>query len=166
MSTMDDIRAHMARQADPVTPAQVAEALELEGTKVRQAMRQAAIQGAGIEALDDGTYSLIPGWKPSRKAAASDTETPPAAAPRAAKAKAKRGPKPRKAAKGTKVREAKAAARPAPVKRTPAAARGETVEIPRVSLNCLVDAVLASEMPITGPVRAALREASSCAARG
>ncbi|MCG2605018.1 MAG: hypothetical protein KBO60_18315 [Achromobacter sp.] len=76
MSTMDDIRAFMARQAGPVTPAQVAEALDIEGKKVRQAMYQAGRQEAGIEALDDGTYSLIPGWKPSREATATNAAAP------------------------------------------------------------------------------------------
>lgn len=82
MSTMDDIRAEMARQGGPVKPADIAELLELERNAVVSAMYQAAKQEAGIQRYDDGTYGLIPGWKPRGAAAAADDDADePAASP-------------------------------------------------------------------------------------
>lgn len=157
MSTMDDIRAFMARQAGPVTPAQVAEGLDIEAKKVRQAMYQAGRQAAGIEALDDGTYSLIPGWKPSREPAA-DTAASPAKALRKAKQPKAKQPKARKA-KATRAPKAEAPKRQAA---TPGS--DSFVRIRRSSLAVLVDAVLAGDVDIKGRLRGALRDASSCAA--
>lgn len=152
MSTMDDIRAYMARQAGPVTPAQVAEALELDGKAVRGAMYQASKQEAGIERLDDGTYSLIPGWKPSRKPAEAE-DAPPAAA------KSTKKPRAAKAKKATK-RAAKHATKAAPAA-APASSRAATVTVARTCLTTLVAAVLDGDAPITGRLRSALREASA-----
>lgn len=164
MSTMDDIRAYMARQAGPVTPAQVAEALELDAKAVRAAMYQASKQEAGIERLDDrqpvqlvgwghGTYSLIPGWKPSRKPAEAEY-APPAA-------RDKKRDKGRRAAKRTIKRTSKAASA-AP----PAPARAATVKVARTCLTTLIAAVLDGDAPITGCLRSALREASAATNQG
>lgn len=79
MSTIDDIRAAMAAAPGPVKPAEIAETLELDPKAVRNAMYQAAAQGAGIEKDDDGSYSLIPGWKPRARGAVE--EAPAAAEP-------------------------------------------------------------------------------------
>lgn len=163
MSTMDDIRAYMARQAGPVTPAQVAEALELDAKAVRGAMYQASKQEAGIERLDDGTYSLIPGWKPSRKPAEAEYAPPTAAEP-AKKPRAARDKKPtkgKKAAKRAIKRTAKAASAAAP-----APARAATVTVARTCLTTLVAAVLDGDAPITGRLRSALREASAATNQG
>ena len=156
MSTMNDIRAHMARQAGPVTATQVAEALDLEAKKVRQAMYQAARQEAGIEALDDGTYSLIPGWKPSREPA-TDTAAAPAKALRKAKQPKAKQPQARKS-KAKRVPKAEAPKRQAA---TPGS--DGFVRIRRSSLAVLVDAVLAGDVDIKDRLRGALRDASSCA---
>lgn len=164
MSTMDDIRAFMARQAGPVTPAQVAEALELDAKAVRGAMYQAANQGAGIERLDSGEYSLIPGWKPTRKPAEAESAPKPAAKPakkpRSGKAKAK-AKKPARAPKAVKRAN----------KATPAAAPASlrldvTVTVARSCLTTLVAAVLDGDAPITGRLRTALREASAATSQG
>ena len=157
MSTMDDIRAYMARQAGPVTPAQVAEALELDAKAVRGAMYQASKQEAGIERLDDGTYLLIPGWKPSRKPAEAEYAPPAAAKPE----KKPRVAKGKKAAKRASKRTAKAAPAAAP---TPS--RATTVTVARSCLTTLVAAVLDGDAPITGRLRSALREASAATSQG
>lgn len=166
MSTMDDIRAFMARQAGPVTPAQVAEGLDLEGKKVRQAMYQAANQAAGIEALDDGTYSLIPGWKPSRKAPSAKAETSTPAAPTKAATK-DRKPAKVKAAEAKKPRTAsKRASKPPRTAAAEAPARTAQVTVPRSCLTTLVAAVLDGDAPITGRLRSALREAAAATSQG
>jgi hypothetical protein len=86
MSLMNDIRAQMGRESGPVTAAQIAEALDHDATKVRNAMYQASKQDAGIERHDDGTYSLVPGWKPGREVASPATAPAPhTAAPARAK---------------------------------------------------------------------------------
>ncbi|PRH82837.1 hypothetical protein [Arenimonas caeni] len=163
MSTMDDIRAFMARQAGPVTPAQVAEALELEGKKVRGAMYQAANQGAGIERLDDGTYSLIPGWKPTCKPAEAESVPTPAAKPAKTPrvAKARKPAKAKKAAKRASKRTTKAAPAAAPTLSLAA-----TATVTRICLTTLVAAVLDGDVPITGRLRSALREASAATSQG
>jgi hypothetical protein len=136
----------------------VAEALELDGKAVRGAMYQASKQEAGIERLDDGTYSLIPGWRPSRKPAEAEYAPPPAAnperKPRAAGAK-----KPAKANKAVK-RATKRTSKASPAA-APAGARAATVTVARTCLTTLVAAVLDGDAPITGRLRSALREASS-----
>ena len=163
MSTMDDIRAYIARQSGPVTPAQVAEALELDGKAVRGAMYQASKQDAGIEKLDDGTYSLIPGWKPSRKPAEAE-DTPPAAAKSTKKPRPGKAKKPAKAKKAAK-RAAKRATKAAPAA-APASSRAATVTVARTCLTTLVAAVLDGDAPITGCLRSALREASAATSQG
>ena len=163
MSTMDDIRAYMARQSGPVTPAQVAEALELDGKAVRGAMYQASKQDAGIERFDDGTYSLIPGWKPSRKPAEAE-DTPPAEAKSTKKPRAAKAKKPAKATKAAK-RAAKRTAKAAPAA-AQASSRAATVTVARTCLTTLVAAVLDGDAPITGRLRSALREASAATSQG
>lgn len=80
MSAIEDIREFMKGAAGPVKPAEVAEALELDPKAVRSAMYQAAAQGAGIEKDDDGSYSLIPNWKPRARGGEVEAEAAPAAA--------------------------------------------------------------------------------------
>lgn len=145
MSTMDDIRAFMAQQAEAVSPAQAAEALGIDKQKARQAMYQAAQQGAGIVAADDGTYLLIPGWKSSRGHTSDATSPRKQATKKTRKAKTKPSAKAREAA----------ATLPS-AKRAAAA----DVQISRQSLSLLLQSALASDAQITGPLRAALREAS------
>jgi hypothetical protein len=178
MSLIADIREHMARQSGPVHPKQVAEALEQELATVRTTMNQASTKGYGIERLDDGTFSLIPGWVPARgpnAAAVPAAAEPPAGKAKApAKGKVRGGGRKAKAIKPAKtkrayVRKPKAAApkampaRKAPARAATAAAAtgGERVSLTRTSLDALVQGVLASETPITPALRSALREATS-----
>lgn len=190
MSLIADIRAQMARESGPVHPKHLAEVLDQDLTTVRNTMNQANTKGYGIERLDDGTFSLIPGWKPGRgpNAAAEPTADTPAAktaavppkdqAPRSTSKKAIAKPKrayvrkaaeakPSKAKNAAKpkrayVRRARTPAQPVSALSRPALkADQEHVFVSRTSLALLVEGVLDGNAPITGALRTALREATS-----
>lgn len=194
MSTIDDIRAAMAAAAGPVKPAEIAETLELDPKAVRSAMYQAAVQGAGIEKDDDGSYSLIPGWKPRARGAESESAADPAPQdaappvrkprkaaenakkPRAARApKAAREPREAVAKKRTprKLKPAPAVRRRAPradgSAATPAVsdapiAHFHTILLPRQTVRLLVAGVLAFGGVLGDELRAAVLEATKEAA--
>ncbi len=67
MSRADEIRSALRQSAEPMFPREVCDALGAEDrrerTLVSASLAAAASQGAGIEKLHDGRYSLIPGWK-------------------------------------------------------------------------------------------------------
>lgn len=168
MSLMHDIRTHMAKAAGPVTPKDVAEALDRDPAVVRNAMYQAHSQGAGIERLDDGTYSLIIGWKPARGAetvsevGAAPDRTGKKKAPKERKAEGKKAAvKPKRAY----VRKVKAPS-PAPAidsTRRPRSGEDELVPVRRGTLRALVHAVLESDRPVTPDLRSALIQLTSVA---
>jgi hypothetical protein len=173
MSLIAEIREHMSRQSGPVHPKQVAEALDQDVAIVRNTMNQANTKGHGIERDDDGTFSLIPGWAPSRgpnavepAAAPAAAAIPAVAAPASSSpAKARTAATPAKAKRGYVRKEKPATERqpttPTQPPRRQASQSAETVQMSRGSLALLVDAVLASDRPITPALRAALRETAS-----
>jgi hypothetical protein len=168
MSLMHDIRTHMTKAAGPVTPKDVAEALDRDPAVVRNAMYQAHTQGAGIERLDDGTYSLIIGWKPARGAEATSESS--AAPDRAGKKKPTKERKAERKKAATKpkrayVRKTRApsAAPAAESSRRATAGEDELVPIRRGTLRALVHAVLDSDQPVTADLRSALRQLTSVA---
>ena len=168
MSLMHDIRTHMATATGPVTPKDVAEALERDPAVVRNAMYQAHTQGAGIERLDDGTYSLIIGWKPARgPEAASEVGAAPdrPGKKKAAKERKAEGKKAAAKPKRAYVRKAKAPA-PAPAAEAPRrnmSGEDELVPVRRGTLRALVHTILDSDLPVTTDVRCALRQLTSVA---
>ncbi len=188
MSLIADIRAQMALESGPVHPRHLAEVLEEDVTTVRNTMNQAATKGHGIERLDDGKFSLIPGWAPARgpNAAADPAPAPAPEPPNQANTSAIATPAPRKTkAQGEPAKKKRAYKRRAPVKSKKAlrvakrksspntkvarklrvavsapALPGDTVLLSRTSLKALVTAVLDGEQEITPALRAALREAT------
>ena len=188
MSLIADIRAQMARESEPVHPRHLAEVLEQDVTTVRNTMNQAATKGHGIERLDDGKFSLIPGWAPARgpNAAADPAPAPAPEPPNQANTSAVATPAPRKPkAQAEPAKKKRAYTRRAPVKskKTPRVAKrkpspkpkagrklrvvvsvpalpGDAVLLSRTSLTALVTAVLDGEQEITSALRAALREAT------
>jgi hypothetical protein len=111
MSLIAEIREQMGRESGPVHPKHLAEVLDQDIATVRNTMNQASTKGHGIERLDDGTFSLIPGWKPARgpNASAAPEEAPAAAAPGKPKRKYVRkaaAAKPVKAKRAIKVKSA------------------------------------------------------------
>jgi hypothetical protein len=168
MSLMHDIRTHMATAAGPVTPKDVAEALDQDPAAVRNAMYQAHTKGAGIERLDDGTYSLIIGWQPARGAGTSTDAGPSPDRPgtkkptKKPKADRKTGTaKPKRAY----VRKAKAPS-PAPASNGPRrtlSSEDELVPVRRGTLRALVHSVLQSDNPVTPELRSALIQLTSVA---
>lgn len=194
MSTMDDIRASMAQQGGPVKPGEIAELLEIEQKAVASAMYQAAKQGSGIERHDDGSYSLIPGWKPARGAAAAAEATQePAPSPAPADAPARRGRRPRaqlvkpaaekrarkpRAAKKAKAEKPARKPKKAPrsttarKKRAPRAeapaveqpSDATTIQLPRQTVRLLVAGVLAFGGELGADLREAVLEATKEAA--
>lgn len=173
MSLIADIRAQMALESGPVHPKQLAEVLDQDLATIRNTMNQASTKGHGIERLDDGTFSLIPNWTPSRgpNAGLEPAPTPSPKPPRKAK-KAAPAKKPRKATatkpkadkpKRTYTRRAAPAARKskaAPLRLVVTLGDEGTVQVSRSSLKALVSAVLAGEQEITSELRIALREAA------
>jgi hypothetical protein len=170
MSLMNDIRAQMGRESGPVTAAQISEALDVDAVKVRNAMYQASKQDAGIERHDDGTYSLVPGWKPGRAAETATPTTPSSRTPKAAAKKpksqkaaatvrAKAGTKPKRAY--TRKGSPPSAANAIDTSRPALPVDSEYVRISRTSLALLVEGVLDGNAPIAGALRGALREATS-----
>lgn len=163
MSLMNDIRAQMGRESGPVSAAQIAEALDVEAVKVPNAMYQASKQEAGIERHDDGTYSLVPGWKPSR---GSDATAPAADKPRAAKVCEKKV-----AAKKVKPKKEAAAPRRSSAKsadkaKAPSASmdrEDELIPVRRGTLRSLVHTILDSDLPVTPDLRSALRQLTAVA---
>lgn len=157
MNTMEQIRGYMGQQSGPVTAAQVAEALEIDGKRARQALYQAARQEAGVEALEDGTYTLIPGWKPARDAAdAGGAAAAPASPRKAGRPKGKA--KPAKASKAAKPSKAAKERQTLTTSREPGMAT-----ISCESLSVLVQTILAGAAPIAVRLRAALCEATTAA---
>lgn len=178
MSLINDIRALMANQSGPVHPKYVAEVLDQDLSTVRNTMNQANTKGNGIERLDDGTFMLIPGWKPSRgpnavaepediAGAPPATATPPEAAPVARKAPKKIAKK--RAAKAATikpkrkyVRKAAPAPRTKPARQAPTSTNSlDKVMFSRTSIALLVQGVLAGNAEIDLSLRNALREAAS-----
>ncbi len=186
MSLIAEIRAQMARESGPVHPRHLAEVLEQDVTTVRNTMNQAATKGHGIERLDDGKFSLIPGWAPARgpnataepAAAAPSTKEP---LPRAAAAPSPKKPAPkaepakqkraytRRATVKDKKKSPKVLPKPSTAPKasqklrvvaTTAALPDNAVFVSRSSLKALVSAVLEGEQEITPSLRAALREAT------
>lgn len=168
MSLMHDIRTHMANAAGPVTPKDVAEALDRDPAVVRNAMYQADAHRAGIERLDDGTYSLIIGWKPAR--GAEVVSEVGAATDRTGKKKARteqkaEGKKAAAKPKRAYVRKTSAhpVAPPAESSRRATAGEDELIPIRRGILRALVHAILDSDLPVTTDLRCALRQLTSVA---
>lgn len=160
MSLMDDIRAQMRKAAGPVTPAEIAEALDANAAAVRGAMYQAARQGVGIERHDDGTYSADPNWKPVR-GAGDEPATAPATKH---EKKPTREAKPRKKPGRKLGRKPAANPKAARSRRAPARVSAGASDIPaRRVLAALVDAVYASGVAIAGDLRDAMREAAKFA---
>jgi hypothetical protein len=174
MSVMQEIRAVLGRASGPMRPKDVLDQLETDTDikAVCDRMNQAANNGQGLERHDDGTYSLIPGWKPTR-GPGSGTQGVPDASPRQVVAAKGRKAKPskadgRKAASKPKrayVRKAKAPS-PAPVadatRRTPNS-EDELVPVRRGTLRALVHSVLESDSPVTPELRNALIQLTSVA---
>lgn len=180
MSLIAEIRAQMARESGPVHPKHIAEVLEQDLATVRNTMNQANTKGNGIERLEDGTFSLIPNWVPTRgpNAAAEPASTPPQSPTPKNLSKGKKAVKPAPAKKTRKAkvasekaekpkraytrRAAPVAKRPTPGRPAIAVARGDegSARVSRSSLRTLVSAVLAGEQEITTELRAALREAT------
>lgn len=178
MSLINEIRELMAKQSGPVHPKYVAEVLDQDLSTVRNTMNQANTKGNGIERLDDGTFMLIPGWKPSRgpnavaePAAIAGAPPAPAASP-GVSAVARKAPKKiakkraAKAAPGKAKRKYVRKAAPTPKGRTarqaPLVANNlDNVMFSRTSLALLVQGVLAGNAEIDLSLRHALREAAS-----
>jgi hypothetical protein len=173
MSLIADIRAQMALESGPVHPKHLAEVLDQDLATIRNTMNQASSKGHGIERLDDGTFSLIPNWTPSRgpNAGVEPAPTPspkpprkskkaaPAKTPRKAKASKAKADKPKR----TYTRRAAPAAKKpkaAPLRLVVTLGDECTVQVSRSSLKALVSAVLAGEQEITPELRIALREAA------
>lgn len=144
MSQIDDIRTWMAAQSAPVTSTEVAEALELEPKPTRDLLYQSAKNRNGIERLDDGTYSLVPGWVP-RKMGRAPTAKP-----------ARKAPK-RKAAAKPACKPHRKATEPCRAKLYDPSSSCTLVPIERIALRTLADAVLAGDTPIDAATRSALR---------
>lgn len=72
MSSCSEIRKVLATSGEPMRPRDICDALGCEGEKERKSVYASlavmAKDKAGVEKLDDGRYSLIPGWKPKRAA--------------------------------------------------------------------------------------------------
>lgn len=72
MARTDDIRSALAQSGEPMFPREICDALGIEDATERKnasaSVAAMASNGAGIERMDDGRYSLIPGWKNSRGA--------------------------------------------------------------------------------------------------
>ncbi|MGH8029886.1 MAG: hypothetical protein ACREO3_08130 [Arenimonas sp.] len=166
MSTIDDIRAEMAKADGAVQPRDIAEALDLDPKAVRNALYQAWTQKAGVEKYDDGTYGLIPGWKSRHQAAEAEpqadeeeeVEESVASKPRKAREpKATRPPKPSRKPK-------RVAAEPKP-ERAPRKVRGEgktspgpvevVVTLPVDVVRTLARAAIASKSTDPDVMRAA-----------
>jgi hypothetical protein len=168
MSLMHDIRTHMATAAGPLTPKDVAEALDRDPAVVRNAMYQAHTQGAGIERLDDGTYSLIIGWQPARGAGAATEVVPAPDRPEKKKPTRERKADRKKVTAKPKrayIRNAKTPA-PAPVvdsSRRTLSSEDELVPVRRGTLRALVHSVLESDSPVTPELRSALIQLTSVA---
>jgi hypothetical protein len=172
MSVMQQIRAVLGRASGPMRPKDVLEQLDIDTDikTVCDRMAQAANAGSGPERHDDGTYSLIPGWKPTRgpgsgTQAAQEPVARPARAPKAKKAKARKAEGKKAAAKPKRayVRKAKA---PTPVADSPRRTKGgedELVPVRRGTLRALVHAVLESDRPVTPELRSALIQLTSVA---
>jgi hypothetical protein len=172
MSLIAEIREQMGRESGPVHPKHLAEVLDQDIATVRNTMNQASTKGHGIERLDDGTFSLIPGWKPARGPnAAAEPVAKPVKATRAVKA-------PKKAAKKKAAKAAPDKPKRKYVRRAQAPAAtfgpsgeiarpkvtsiiGDNVPFSRTSLALLVEGVLAGNAEIDLSLRKALREAAS-----
>lgn len=174
MSVMQQIRAVLGRASGPMRPKDALEQLDIDTDikTVCDRMNQAANAGSGLERHDDGTYSLIPGWKPTRGPGSGTKETPePAArrttAPAAKKAKTKKPGRKKADAKPKRayVRKAKAPVA-APAVESPRRAKSgedELVPVRRGTLRALVHAVLESDRPVTPDLRSALIQLTSVA---
>ncbi len=178
MSLINEIRELMAKQIGPVHPKYVAEVLDQDLSTVRNTMNQANTKGNGIERLDDGTFMLIPGWKPTRgpNAVAEPAETAgappaPAASPEATPG-ARKAPKKvakKRAAKAATgmpkrkyVRKAAPTPKAKPARQAPIGTNSlDRVMFSRTSLVLLVQGVLAGNAEIDPILRQALREAAS-----
>jgi hypothetical protein len=93
MPTVHEIRTALA--GGPMRPSEVADALGAEGKErdaVYQAITQLVDKGRGVEKIDDGRVTLIPGWKPSRGPGAGGAKSAKAPATEKRPAKAAPGP--------------------------------------------------------------------------
>lgn len=80
MSNAEEIRSVLAQSGEPMTGREICDALGAESRVDRQrtsaAVSVLAKQRNGIEQMDDGRYTLIPGWK-KRGAVAAASAAPP-----------------------------------------------------------------------------------------
>lgn len=71
MSRSDDIRRALQQHGEPMFPREIAEAMGADDRRERASVAaqvsEMANQGHGVERMDDGRYSLIPGWSKGRR---------------------------------------------------------------------------------------------------
>lgn len=167
MSLMNDIRAQMGRESGPVTAAQIAESLDVDGAKVRSAIYQASRQDAGIERHDDGTYSLVPGWKPDRTGDVPERAPAPSvrgtADGKRKKSRAKRSGRKNAEARPKRAYVRKATSRAIDPAQQSKAGEDELIPVRRGTLRALVHSLLESDRPVTPDLRSALVQLTSVA---
>lgn len=150
MAITTDIR-HVL-EAGPMRPSEIADALGLTEAADRSTLYKAVAQMVkkerGVEQLDDGRVSLIPGWKPTRGFGAGKAKADKATAePR------KRGRKPALAAATPETPA------PSPAAATPELAQ-DLVTIPRRYLRLLVAQVMVTTGRLEGDLKTAVATAA------
>lgn len=175
-STSDLIRDALRLSGEPMTAGQLVEALDIENRPERvrfyKHLSSVAHQGLGVERLDDGRYSLIPGWEPKRGKAPAHLRLGverldrPAPAPDAerpgrnpdAPAAPKPAPPPSPPPAAAKPRRIPELPPPAPTD------KDHQVVILSAAVNALVDIILEAGIPLGDEGRKTIRDAIRVAA--
>jgi len=84
MSRSDDIRAALQQSGEPMFPREIADAMGAEDRRERSSIAaqvsEMANQRQGVEKMDDGRYSLVPGWAKGRRSEGAVAPKPSKAA--------------------------------------------------------------------------------------
>jgi hypothetical protein len=160
MTIATDVRAALTSAGEPQTAAQVHAAVGDHVPASRIASTLSGMKARGEVQCDEDarprTYTLDPGFKPSRKRPGEDAA--PKAAKPARKAKAKRAPKTAEPAPKRRAGRPRKAATTAAVSVAIAAPQARRAVSERC-LRVLTAAVLASDLDPTGSLRDAISEA-------
>lgn len=171
-----------ALKSGPMKPSAIADHLGVtdqdERKALYQAIRQMAAKQRGIEQLDDGSVSIIPGWKPAprgRNAAAAEPATKTRS--RRAVVPIERKRKPAAKGKAGKVSKLPAEVIEAAVARTVhaqaaapvipgirSAAPDGNVSVPRKALRTLIAFIMGSDRSLNVETRAAVLKSIEAAA--
>jgi hypothetical protein len=171
MATTEEIRD--ALKGGPLKPSEIADQLGLtdqaERTALYGAVNQLVAKERGVERLDDGTVTLIPGWKPTRGSAST------AKPARKARAAPERPTKATRKARGAKharkqARRPRTAAEDQPERpaldeaAVQTAIHNRACTLPAATVRRLLAHIFGSERPLDAFTRQAVVEAAKEAA--